>query len=323
MTEFLAFGKPRGGRFQSISDSIWTDPNVVLEPKLDGARYMWYILDNHSEFRGRRKGKVKSSRFHEPGELVEKGDRVPQFTGIPLFWMGFADTVIDGEVVNGNNVHAVTSIMGAGPEKAVQRQQESGWARYVAFDILKYKGKDVRQNSYLRRRQILQQAITEMREAAPEARWDLVDIVPNFLASEHNIKAICKSWIDEGKEGGVIKTLDGKYGKGWTKAKRRVTADVVVLDYTEGNGKFEGKIGAIIFGVYIDGQLKPIGQCSGMTDEQRQDFTDNKGRYVGTVIEVSGQEITGHGRIREPQFERTRPDKSAEQCTFRALTTRM
>jgi hypothetical protein len=98
--------------------------------------------------------------------------------------------------------------------------------------------------------------------------------------------------------------------------------------------------GAVQFGAYIDGELKNVGQCSGMSDggvfwrggepnrsgswiepiSQHQTegtrawFTVHQQELIGTVIEVRCNAVTKAGALRHPQFVRTRPDKDAALC---------
>ena len=73
------------------------------------------------------------------------------------------------------------------------------------------------------------------------------------------------------------------------------------------------------YGAYDDGKLVEVGKCSGVTDEQRGIFAANPDAYLGKVIEIAGQEISSHGRIRFPRFVRFRDDKPVEECLLQEL----
>ena len=57
---------------------------------------------------------------------------------------------------------------------------------------------------------------------------------------------------------------------------------------------------------------------SGFDDDTRDYFTRNKNRLIGSVIEVKANGImTDTGELRHPRYLRMRPDKNAEQCTWK------
>ena len=63
-----------------------------------------------------------------------------------------------------------------------------------------------------------------------------------------------------------------------------------------------------------------VGECEGITEEDRAYMTKHKDDLLGTVIEVKGNEIFNDtGRIRHPRFARYREDKRAEECTWETL----
>ena len=88
------------------------------------------------------------------------------------------------------------------------------------------------------------------------------------------------------------------------------------MGFTKGKGKFNTRIGAVIFGQYVNGKLIELGQASGMTDAQRNEFSSHPGRYIGKVVTIRGMERLRSGSIRHPQFVAIRSDKNPVQCRF-------
>lgn len=60
-----------------------------------------------------------------------------------------------------------------------------------------------------------------------------------------------------------------------------------------------------------------IGETSGLTELERQNFSENQEEYIGFVIEVKAHEVIQKtGRLRHPRYMRNREDKSPETCTI-------
>jgi ATP-dependent DNA ligase len=65
-------------------------------------------------------------------------------------------------------------------------------------------------------------------------------------------------------------------------------------------------------------ELIEVGQTSGVNDDIREEISNNKEKYLGTVIEVEAQGIINSktGSLQHPRFKQFRWDKESEQCTF-------
>ena len=124
----------------------------------------------------------------------------------------------------------------------------------------------------------------------------------------------------------MFKRLDGIYLEGgrpsdnWYKAKKSATFDCVILGFTMGKGKFNTRIGAVIFGQYVKSgsswTLQEIGQACGMTEELRDKMTDYPNEFIGKVIVIKGQERLKSGAIRHPQFQSLKSDKNPKECRW-------
>ncbi len=67
-------------------------------------------------------------------------------------------------------------------------------------------------------------------------------------------------------------------------------------------------------------KILKVGECEGITDEERLYMTEHVTDLLGSVIEVKGNEIFNDtGRIRHPRFVRYREDKHTEECTWETL----
>jgi ATP-dependent DNA ligase len=91
--------------------------------------------------------------------------------------------------------------------------------------------------------------------------------------------------LKNGLEGIILKDMsmiwEDKRSKKQLKFKAEETADLVVVDWVEGNGKYQGMLGALVC-ESSDGKIRV--NVSGFTDDQRKAIT--KEDSVGKIIEV-------------------------------------
>ena len=132
-----------------------------------------------------------------------------------------------------------------------------------------------------------------------------------------------KEVIREGGEGVMAKDLSSPYlskrSDSWRKIKEVDTYDFVILGFTQGKGRHSKRVGAIVYGVYEEGKLIPLGKSSGMTDEERNDMVRNPQKYIGKVAEFDAQELTKDLAMRFPRFRQLRLDKNPKEVTMEDL----
>lgn len=303
---------------------MWTDPMWIADVKEDGDRRM-------AQFAAAKLGVVKGYFTGTPskktGEPVEKTDNLPHLSiGPPS---GMNGTILDGEIIApwasdlpGGKSKYVTSIMGSSPAEAIRKQQELGWLRFVVFDCIQYKGRLLINMPLRVRRQNMRQAVAEW--ANPHVQ----EVAWRAGAAK---RAFYDGIVENGGEGVVLKHIEHLYGdaKLWVKVKKRATADVIVMGYEPGKGKYKGIVGSIVFGQYVKTpgtrtyKLTALGACSGITDELRYNLSRAPQQHLGQVMEISFIEREPTGAFRSPQFSRWRDDKSAtpENCQYRPEET--
>lgn len=96
-----------------------------------------------------------------------------------------------------------------------------------------------------------------------------------------------------------------RQGDRWIKVKPEESHDVTITGYSEGKGKYLGRLG------HVTTAKGAVG--AGFTDTEREVLWSEAraGRLVGQVIEVSCMQFTPNGQFRHPTFVRMRPDKLA------------
>ena len=282
--------------------------DYIAEPKYDGARYVMQIADKDIYLTSRRVS-LKG------GGMCEKSANVPHITSfqkLPIL-KDYIGTILDGEIVSPKkNLISVMSVMGASPETAIEYQEENGLVDYFVFDILEYKGEDVRKMPFSLRRELLERIFRI-------GSWGNIRLTPQVIEKKeeyyHKI-------IKEGGEGVVLKNLAGTYiedsrpKRNWLKVKRVDTFDGIVIGGKEGNGKYRGNLGALIIGQYVNDKLQEVATISGMTDAQRAEFWNRIKRGEQWVVEFAAQEKTPYFRYRHPQYKRCRPDKNQRSCVW-------
>lgn len=114
-----------------------------------------------------------------------------------------------------------------------------------------------------------------------------------------------------GGEGIILKNYNsgyffGKRNAHLMKIKEEVTKDLAVVGMVEGEGKYAGTLGALI----VQSRDGTKHQVSGMTDEQRTSWWNDRSLIVGQVVEVKAMKELEDGSLREPRFKACRFDKT-------------
>jgi ATP-dependent DNA ligase len=219
-------------------------------------------------------------------------------------------------------------------------------AMFIAFDLLARGERDLQGEPFAVRRAEL---------------VDLLGGVPHpiHLTRTSDDPAVARRWLAEfegaGLDGVVAKPLDAPYSPGkrtMFKIKHARTADVVAWAYRV-HKSGEG-LGSLLVGLYgDDGTLLPVGAVSAFSNARRLELIDEleplverdasgdavtgageKSRFTGAgkdmsfvklrperVLEVRYDQLEGWRFRHTAQFERWRPDRDPESCTYDQLET--
>jgi ATP-dependent DNA ligase len=300
----------------TLDPAMWDDVMYVAEVKEDGDRRI-------AQFCASGLVRFTGTPSKTTGKPVEKTENIPQLSGASLGgWAthpnvvrALEGTVLDGEIVApwaadlpGGKSKYVTSIMGSSPGEAIAKQKANGFLCYVVFDCLFWKGTDLRNRPLYKRAYYVDQVLAAWKNSYASRVQRAVGV---------GKERFYKATVESGGEGVVLKHQMHEYGNArqWVKVKYDATADVIVMGYEDGLGKYAGQIGSIIFGQYVRTlgtrtfTLTKMGACSGIDDLLRSFITKKPEHYLGQVMEIKhyGREPTG--AFRHPQFKRWRPDK--------------
>jgi len=133
----------------------------------------------------------------------------------------------------------------------------------------------------------------------------VIKIIPQIpIKSKDDLKRFLDEIEQKGGEGVVVRDPNAPYiGKRTSKAlkvKRFHDAECEIVGYTEGRGKYRGKVGAIVCALQ-DGTRFKIG--SGLSDALRKNPPK-----IGTIITFKYKELTKKGKPRFPIFLRIRDE---------------
>ena len=148
-------------------DEKLRDSANIIEEKFDGTRALVYFLsqmtvDKDGEFDGETGFcRVFSRRISKKTNFyVENTDSLPHIREIDVPDLG--GTILDGEMfIDGLPFKEVSSTLNCLWDKAVERQIEKGFVTLHAFDIIFYKGIDLRKLPLERRKEYLRLAVEE------------------------------------------------------------------------------------------------------------------------------------------------------------------
>lgn len=278
-----------------FKESMWDDPKFVLQPKMDGARYLLYVG-------GKNGNQLLSRSFsakHE-GHHVDQTDNVPHIRDIDFEQK---QMVLDGEIFRGNRF-VTNAMMNSSPMRSRELQNKHGKAIYYVFDILKYENNDLTKMPYSMRLKFLERAIGDN-------KYPNIKIIPTF---KKNKKKTYSRLVRMGYEGVVLKNIHGKYDDRFqTKMKPVQDADYVIMGNTPGKGKYEGMFGALILGQYKNGKLVRVGKVgSGFGEKERLAISKKLKTLIKQkkVIEIKHLGFSPNGVPQAPVFSRIREDKS-------------
>ena len=313
--------------------TVPTADGLSYEPKWDGFRAIVYY-DGTSVEIGSRGAKMLTRYFPELVDALLLHLKTP--------------CVLDGEIVvrSGSagserlDWEALSARIHPAASRIAKLALETP-AAFIAFDLLGI-GED----------SMLDEPFS-VRRAALEK---LVFTAPLHRSQVTTDAALATRWLEEfegaGLDGVVAKPLDAPYAQNkriMLKTKHHRTADVVLLGYRV--HKSGAGVGSLLLGLYnSSGELVNVGGASAFTDARRLELVDeleplreldaagqpvaaetersrfSSGKDVSyvklrpeRVLEVRYDQMEGSRFRHTVQFDRWRPDRSPESCTFSQL----
>lgn len=303
----------------------------AAEVKWDGVRAIAYCRPGRLELRSRNLHQI-TKQYPEVRALSRA--------------LGARAAVLDGELVAFDEegrpsfTHLQQRIHQTS-ETIVRRRMKSHPVTYVIFDLLYLEGRNLMDEPYSRRRELLEEL-----DLNGES-WQ----TPGY--SVGHARELLEASREQQLEGLVLKRLDSPYSPGkrtgtWLKVKNSRRQELVIGGWQPGEGRRRDQIGALLLGDFDPdedgdshdggpGGLRYAGKVgTGFSDKDLADllkrlrplerksspFTGKhaprKGCFVEPelVAEVEFSQLTTDGLLRHPSFKGLRDDKDASEVSL-------
>lgn len=283
----------------------------IYEMKYDGYRIVAFVEGNQVRL-VTRNGNDYQKRFYDIASSL-------------INWAGSKSMVLDGEMV-------ITDASGKTDFQALQNYLKNGKSEkltYIVFDLLALDGKDLRNHTIMKRKEILE---TLIKDAPPNLYYS------RYIRGmgQESFAAACKA----GMEGIVGKKVDSIYSGSrngdWIKLKCEKRQEFVIGGYALTDKKSRG-VSALLLGVYEDESFIYAGRAgTGMSEKDmtvlEEEFshikrldspfqTPPKSRTQEEitwlepllVAEIKFAEWTKENLLRQASFQGIRTDKSPKE----------
>lgn len=273
-----------------------------LTLKLDGNRCLAVREDDKVSFYTRKGIEIK-----DMNELSK------DMLSLPSGW------VYDGEVILRNDGGLDSEKLFRETQKVIRKDGEKNNLQFYIFDNLplsEFRNGESK-NDYSKRRKQLDLL------AVRASKLENIFVIPTLYEGEDKsmIEKLMIEYVEKnGLEGLMLNKADGKYKTKRTadllKIKKFKSADLLVMGVVEGEGNFEGMLGAVL--VQYKDNIVNVG--SGFTLDERIKYWKDKDEITGKIIEVAyfneSENQNGGLSLRFPTFKGVRHDKDVEDIRY-------
>ena len=319
---------PTDPMLATLTGEPFDAPDWLFEPKWDGIRALAICSDTTRLIT--RNDKDVTVAYPE---LARLNDRVVAL-----------DAILDGEIValedGVPSFQRLQQRMHLRDERRIEQMMKTIPVVYMVFDVLFVDRTNLTGAPLETRRRVLEELIV------PSERIQLSPVTREAGTALYDAAA------KTGLEGVMAKRASSTYTPGarsrdWLKVKVTFDADVIVVGWTEGEGRRIGTLGSLVMAVYDGPGLRYVGNVGTGFDarslaetmdlmrglaEVGAPFDDDVIRSrpelrqthwvePSLVARVEHRQLTDAGRLRAPSFQGFREDKTAEQCTWEQLSS--
>jgi bifunctional non-homologous end joining protein LigD len=293
-----------------------SDAGWAAEVKWDGVRAIAYCRPGRLELQSRNLNDVRA--------------QYPEVRGLSR-QLGARDAVLDGELVAFDeegrpSFERLQQRIHQTEKSVVRRRMKSHPVTYVIFDLLYLEGRNLMNEPYAHRRELL-----EGLKLTGES-WQ----TPGYFTGQAG--ELLEASAAQRLEGIVLKRLDSRYSPGkrngsWLKVKNLGRQEFVVGGWQEGEGRRRNSLGSILLGYFDEhGELRYAGKVgTGFSEGDLEELlrrlrplARNSNPFAGRrgprqahfvepelVAEIEFRELTAEGMVRHGSFKGLREDKPA------------
>jgi ATP-dependent DNA ligase len=190
--------------------------------------------------------------------------------------------------------------------KSREKQEEHGELVPIIYDVVRYRGKDMKDAPYSEKIK----ALVHVNNTLPDT-FQLPKIALNREDKEKMLEDIKQGKLPETKEGVVLWHLHES--KPALKAKFIDEHDVYIRGFFPGKGRLTDKgVGGFVYSHELDGPI--VGEVgTGFDDRLRGDMHSNPHKYIGMVVTVGSQHKYDRTKaLRAPAFLNFHLDKNEQ-----------
>jgi len=296
-----------------------TANELIIQPKYDGIRIIYN--PRNREFYTRNQEVLKPEKRPNLEHIAS------QFDKLISIYPELGDFVFDGELFAGNWNDTMTL---TSSETQLPNYEKLGFIVYDLISLKDYLGyrPTSGKTSIVDGRAQLERVETlyELFNNSYDSNKQIYHITPNiklapitqipidYVVGDETIMNLIDEYVSLGYEGCMVKLPDSPYVDGrkeyWVKLKPTNEIEGIIVDVLEGDGKHAGKVGSFIVKSVINGREVIYKVGSGMSDEQRKQYWNNRTSLIGKIVDVKYQELTKDGIPRFPILVRVRTDKN-------------
>ena len=223
--------------------------------------------------------------------------------------LGERNFTLDGELLVDHRERLPSKEQYKQTTMIVRKDGEKHGVTYHVFDCTEYlwNERSFYQLPYRSRRQFLRDWCFKQPE-----KYAHIQLVPVlYSGTDENMILECLNiQRAQGGEGVMVNLNDAPYTFGRTadilKVKVMQDCDLQIVDVQEGAGKYAGTLGALI----VDYKGTRVGVGTGLSDEDRAEFWQNRDKYIGRIATIQYFEETcdakGIPSIRFPVYKELR-----------------
>ena len=266
--------------------------------KEDGMRFNAIVRDGKCEFKSRN-GKTLDLLGNLEDEFVAMAD--------------FGDFVFDGELLVKTDGKVADRQTGNGIlSKAVIgriSEEEAKLVTATVWDVIPYAFFTDGHCPVL-----YSTRFDRLKQCIEKTKPKHIELVPSLMVdSLDEAKAIFEQYLIDGKEGIILKTLNGEWedkrSKNQIKFKGELECDLVVTGIELGTGKYQGMLGSLICA--SSDNVITVNVGSGLKDEQRESLgSDTIGKVVAVKYNARIKNKDGGESLFLPIFVEIRDDKT-------------